>query len=164
MNLARSDYHIKKEKVIKTSDYSTVLDGKISKTKIRVRYPDTDKMGVVYHGKYLEYLDVARTEFFREAGFTYKELEDAGIGLVVVDVNMKFRQSAFYDEVILVECALEKIESATVFFRYKIFSNDKLLIEASIKLIAADLKIKKAVRIPENIYEGLKDYQVSLGE
>ena len=101
---------------IDKSDIITDFDGKTAKVKIRVRYPDTDKMGVVYHAKYLEYLDAARTEFMRNIGFTYKELEDAGIGLVVVDVNMKFRMSAFYDDIIRVECIIEQVESATVTF------------------------------------------------
>jgi acyl-CoA thioester hydrolase len=118
-------------------------------------------MGVVYHGKYLEYLDVARTEFFREAGYSYKKLEDAGIGLVVTHVKMKFRMSAFYDEVITIECKLGKIESATVCFKYCIFSDDKLLVEATVKLIAADLIKKKAVRLPDNIFKGLKEYEMS---
>jgi len=157
-------FQIKKEVAINNSDYSTEFDGKTSRTKIRVRYPDTDKMGVVYHGKYLEYLDVARTEFFRETGFTYKELEDAGIGLVVVDVNMKFRMSAFYDDVISVECILDKVESATVNFKYKIFQGKSLLIEANVKLIAADLVKKHAVRIPENIQEGLQKHVFSVTE
>ena len=144
---------------IKKSDIKTDFDGRTAKVKIRVRYPDTDKMGVVYHAKYLEYLDAARTEFMRNIGFTYKELEDSGIGLVVVDVNMKFRMSAFYDDIIRVECIIEQVESATVTFGYRVYSDDKLLIVASVKLISADLVKKNAVRIPAKIYSALKKHK-----
>ena len=144
---------------IKKSDIETDFDGRTANVRIRVRYPDTDKMGIVYHAKYLEYLDAARTEFMRKIGFTYKELEDAGIGLVVVDVNMKFRMSAFYDDIINVECILEQVESATVTFGYKVFSGDKLLIEAKVKLISADLVKKTAVRIPRDIYSMLSKHK-----
>ncbi len=144
---------------IDKSDIVTDFDGRTAKVKIRVRYPDTDKMGVVYHAKYLEYLDAARTEFMRNIGFTYKELEDAGIGLVVVDVNMKFRMSAFYDDIICVECTIEQVESATVTFGYKVFSDDKLLIVAKVKLISADLVKKTAVRIPTKILAALTKHK-----
>ena len=71
----------------------TIIRGKRGISKIRVRYADTDRMGVVYHGKYLEYLEVGRTGLMRALGFPYSKIEEQGVGLAVVEAKVKFRSS-----------------------------------------------------------------------
>ena len=124
-------------------------------TSFRVRYADTDKMGVVYHGKYVEYLEVGRTEFMRALGFPYAKLEAEGIGLVIVEVRAKYRASAHYDELISVKCWAEKIKSASVTLAYQILKDDTLLIDASTTLVCVDMQTKKARKLPENLRQAL---------
>ena len=70
----------------------------------RVRYRECDRMGVVYHTHYLDYFEAARTEALRETGVTYRELEDSGIMMPVVDLSVKYRRPAHYDDLLAVEC------------------------------------------------------------
>ena len=69
-------------------------------TSIRVRYVDTDKMGVVYHGVYLSYFEVARTEMLRAAGIPYSRLEETGILMPVLEASARYLQPARYDDVL----------------------------------------------------------------
>jgi Thioesterase superfamily. len=70
--------------------------------KIRVRYGETDKMGIVYYANYLNWFEIGRTEFFRSLGMTYKELEDNKIMLPVIETNCKYIWSAEYDDIIII--------------------------------------------------------------
>jgi acyl-CoA thioester hydrolase len=69
-----------------------------SELKIRVRYSETDKMGYLHHANYLNYFEVGRTDFLRNKGLTYKEMEEDGILLPVVSVNINYKNPAYYDE------------------------------------------------------------------
>ena len=78
-----------------------------SKT-IRVRYNETDQMGVVYHGNYASYFEVARTEWLRNLGVTYKEMEENGTMLPVISLSFKFLKSAMYDDLLTISVSLRK--------------------------------------------------------
>lgn len=67
-------------------------------TRVRVRYADTDQMGVVYYANYLIWFEVARTEWLREAGWTYRDMEEQGIALPVIESHCEYRQPARYDD------------------------------------------------------------------
>ena len=67
-------------------------------TSLRVRYAETDQMGVVYHANYLAWCEVGRTEYVRAAGMTYREMERAGVGLAVIDAQLRFHGGAAYDD------------------------------------------------------------------
>lgn len=126
---------------------------------IRVRYGETDQMGVVYHGNYATYCEVARVEFFREMGLPYKELEDSGIMLPVVELNTKFVKPAYYDEVLQIKTILPKIpRSVRLYFEYEI-RNDKgeLLTTANSTLAFVDMKTRRPVRCPEYMIKRLED-------
>ena len=73
-----------------------------SETTIRVRYAETDQMGVVYYGNYAQYFEVGRVEAIRQLGYSYKEMEDEGVAMPVVAMETKFLRSAFYDELLTV--------------------------------------------------------------
>ncbi|HEY0777531.1 MAG TPA: thioesterase family protein [Gemmatirosa sp.] len=109
-------------------------------TEFRVRYAETDQMGVVYHANYLVWCEVGRTEFVRAAGMTYREMERRGVGLAVSDAALRFHGSATYDDRILVETRLTDVRSRALTFEYTILNADTRarLVSASTRLIAVD--------------------------
>src|SRR5262249_57312306 len=88
----------------------------VSEIQVRVNYSETDQMGVVYHARYLVWLDMARTEHLREAGFSYKELEDQGIRLVVTDLKIRYAGPARYDDLVRIRCRVREVASRKVVF------------------------------------------------
>jgi acyl-CoA thioester hydrolase len=76
----------------------------VSEIRVRVNYSETDQMGVVYHARYLVWLDIARTEHLRRSGMSYRELEEAGLRLAVGEVAIRYRRPARYDDEVRVRC------------------------------------------------------------
>ncbi|MBI3267426.1 MAG: acyl-CoA thioesterase [Planctomycetes bacterium] len=107
---------------------------------LRVRYGETDAMGVVYHPNFLVYFEQGRTEFLRRRGFAYRELERAGALLVVVECGCRYRASARYDDVLRVKTWLEQVTRVRVGFRYEVVreSDGLLLAEGFTKLACVD--------------------------
>lgn len=99
-------------------------------SKLRVRYAETDSMGIVYHANYLIWMEVGRTDYFRQLGFTYKQLErDYNIHTPVVELNCRYHAPAFYDDDISVQTVLSTANRRLLRFTYKIFrSSDSLLL------------------------------------
>lgn len=89
-------------------------------TELRVRYAETDQMGVVYHANYLIWCEAGRTELMRAAGMPYAQIERDGVALAVVDVTMRCHAPARYDEMIRVETSLAEVKSRTLTFDYVI--------------------------------------------
>ena len=83
----------------------------ISETSVRVNYSETDQMGVVYHARYLVWLDVARCEHLRLSGMSYRELEQAGLRLAVSELAIRYRQPARYDDLIRIRCWIREVAS-----------------------------------------------------
>src|SRR4051794_7094372 len=83
----------------------------ISEIVVRVNYSETDQMGVVYHARYLVWLDIARTEHLRLSGMSYRELEAAGLRLAVSEVAIRYRQPARYDDLIRIRCWIREVAS-----------------------------------------------------
>ena len=81
----------------------------IHEIQLRVRYAETDKMGVVYHGNYAQYFEVARVEMLRSLGVSYSSMEDSGIMLPVVNLNIDFRKPALYDELLTIKTTLKDL-------------------------------------------------------
>ncbi len=125
----------------------------IKTVSIRVRYGETDQMGVVYHGNYATYCEVARVEFFRQIGLPYKDLEDNGIMLPVFELNLKYHKPAFYDELLEIETTLVEIPKAVKLkFDYKIYNSKKELITTAYSVLAfVDKETKKPVRCPQEM-------------
>lgn len=132
----------------------------INKISFRVRYGETDQMGVVYHGNYPQYLEIGRVEWLRGMGISYKKLEESGIILPVISLNINFKKSALYDDLITVETILKKTPSVKIEFDYKIFNeNNDVLIEANTVLAFIDSNKNKPIKCPEFLLkkiEGLK--------
>ena len=109
-------------------------------TELRVRYAETDRMGVVYHANYLAWCEVGRTEFVRDAGMSYRAMEEAGVGLAVIDAALRFHAAATYDVVVRIETRLSEVRSRTVTFEYLISNaaNGRRLVSASTRLASVD--------------------------
>ena len=80
-----------------------------SETKVRVRYAETDAMGVVYHGNYAPYFEVARVESIRQLGFSYKDMESAGVIMPVIEWHAKFLRPAHYDDLLTIKTILKEL-------------------------------------------------------
>jgi acyl-CoA thioester hydrolase len=110
--------------------------------RFRVRYAETDQMGVVYHANYLVWCEIGRTELMRGFGFAYADVEAAGIRLAVAEAGVRYGQAARYDDAILVRTRIAAAQSRTITFAYRIFRDDDatpvLLATATTKLIAID--------------------------
>jgi len=92
---------------------------------IRVRYAETDQMGVAYYANYLVWFEVGRSEFCRERGFRYGDLEALGYKLVVIDVHCRYRSSARYDETVIVRTRLKDANKRMITFGYQILLKDQ---------------------------------------
>ena len=88
--------------------------------EFRVRYPETDQMGVVYHANYLHWCDIGRTEYLRARGATYADLERNGMLLAVAEATLRYHASARYDQMIRVETTLREVRSRALTFDYEI--------------------------------------------
>ncbi|HEY4649688.1 MAG TPA: thioesterase family protein [Gemmatimonadales bacterium] len=129
----------------------------VSETRLRVNYSETDQMGVVYHARYLVWLDVARCEHLRLSGMSYRELEQAGLRLAVSELAIRYRQPARYDDLIRIRCWIREVASRRVDFGYAVeHAEDKrLLATASTRLIALDVAMALA-RLPEQVRQVLR--------
>ena len=125
---------------------------------IRVRYNETDRMGIVHHSNYVYYYEMARTEFMRRLGVSYREMEERGVYLVVREVYTKYLAPAYYDEILHVTVRLESLPMVKVTFHYEI-RNDKgeLLNTGSTVLASVDAKTRRPVRCPEWFMELLAE-------
>jgi acyl-CoA thioester hydrolase len=129
----------------------------VSEIRVRVNYSETDQMGVVYHARYLVWLDVARTEHLRLSGMSYRELEAAGTRLVVAEVAVRYRQSARFDDPIRVRCWVRDLASRRVEFGYAVEHADdgRLLATAVTALFALDGAMRPA-RLPAAVRQVLR--------
>lgn len=99
------------------------------RTSVRVRYAETDQMGVVYHSNYIVWFEVGRAEFLRSFGLAYTNFEKEGLGVVVVEVNCRYRRPANYDDLLWIETSLVDISPRKLTFNYKVLREDTLLAE-----------------------------------
>ncbi|MBT8257924.1 MAG: acyl-CoA thioesterase [Bacteroidia bacterium] len=128
-----------------------------NKIQIRVRYGETDQMGVVYHGNYVQYLEMGRIEWLRQFGISYKKMEENGIKLPVISIGVNYKKSAAYDDLITVVTRLKKTPSVKIEFEYEIL-NDKgdLLTEAETTLAFIDMHTNKPIRCPQYLLDQLE--------
>lgn len=117
----------------------------------RVIYGDTDCGGVMYYANYLRLFEMGRTEFIRACGLSYREIEEElGVILPVVEVSVRYKASARYDDLLRIKTTLLEAKSFKILFNYQIFREDTLLVEGSTLHVAIN-KEGKIVRIPEKI-------------
>lgn len=123
--------------------------------KIRTYYYDTDHMGVVYHANYLKWMEIARTEYFRDI-LPYKEIEDMGIMMPVKSLNIEYINSVKYDQDIEIIIELKEIDSIKVRFFYEIYDENNVLKATAETLNVMVDKSGKLKRLPKDILAILK--------
>jgi len=93
--------------------------------RLRVRYAETDQMGVVYHANYIVWMEVGRVEYFRSTGLRYRDIEKDGVLLMVAEVHCRFRAPAHYDEEVTVRTSLREADARLVRFDYELLGEDR---------------------------------------
>ena len=134
---------------------------RLVETPVRVRYAETDRMGIVYHAHYIVWFEIGRTDFCRAAGMPYRALEDSGLWILVIGVDCKYRGSARYDDALRVRTELPQLASRGLSFRYEIVDeNDRLLAEGSTRHVFADSQGRPR-RAPEDVLRRLDEFRSS---
>ncbi len=130
------------------------------KSEIRVRYAETDQMGYVYYGKYAEYLEVARVEWIRSLGYSYKELEENfNVMLPVYELNIKYKNPALYDDVLTLETIVAKEPTIRVDFQHEIFNQNNLkILDATVTLVFVNKLTRKPCKAPSFFIDAYKKY------
>lgn len=116
--------------------------------EIRVRYQETDAMGVLHHANYLTYFEMGRTELLRTTGFDYRKVEESGIFMVIVEIGCRYRRPARYDDVLRLRTMLKRVTAAKIQHEYQLFRNDELLAEAHSTLACVD-RDGRLQRVPD---------------
>jgi acyl-CoA thioester hydrolase len=123
---------------------------------VRVRYSETDQMGVVYHGNYAQYFEMGRVEWLRNLGVSYKWMEDNGIMLPVVSLQINYKKPAYYDDRITVKTVFKRQTSVKIEFDYEIYNEkQELLTTASTMLVFVDMKTKRPTIPPAYVSDKL---------
>lgn len=126
-------------------------------TKIRVEYHHTDQMGIVHHSNYVKFFEVARTEWLRAMGITYAEMERRGVMMPIVDVAVKYRNPALYDELISVTAFVDEAPMARMTFRYEVRGeDDREIATGSTTLGFIDSQTRRPQRAPQWLLEVIK--------
>jgi len=129
----------------------------IGETKVRVRYVETDKMGVVYHANFIVWFEVGRVELLRQLGFRYRDLErEYDCHIAVVDVRCRYKSPAFYDDELTIRTHLRNIRGALLHFGYEVLRADEILAEGETTHIVVNSKFEKTSLPPHYLarFEG----------
>jgi acyl-CoA thioester hydrolase len=129
---------------------------KKSLSSFKVRYAETDQMGVVHHANYALYLEAARLDWLNQFGISYKKMEEEGIFLPVYELSSKYIKSAFFDDEITVETSLREKPGVKIIFDYVIYNNlQEIIHEANITLVFMDAKSKRPIKCPGAILKAM---------
>jgi acyl-CoA thioester hydrolase len=133
----------------------------ITETKIRVRYGETDQMGVVYHGNYALYFEEARTEALRDIDITYKSLETEGVMMPVVSLHCDYKRPAKYDDLLTIRTTMKELPTAKIVLGYEVFNEaQQLLCTGSSTLVFVDMTTGRPTRCPEHLYQKFSTFFV----
>lgn len=128
-----------------------------SETELRVRYGETDRMGYAYYGNYAEYIEVGRVEALRELGFSYRELEDSGVLLPVMEYWSKFIRPALYDDLLTVRTMIEEVPETRFPFDYEVLNEQgELLTKAHTTLVFVDKESGRPCQCPSDLQASIK--------
>lgn len=123
----------------------------------RIRYGETDQMGVVYHGNYAQFLEMGRISWLRALDLSYKEMEANGVILPVVSLEMKFIKPALFDDLVTVKTVLKKLPMVRIEFDYELTNqNGEILLIANTVLAFMDSSKKRSIKCPAYILKKLK--------
>ena len=132
----------------------------VHQTQCRVLYGDTDAAGVVYYANYLRYFEKGRTEYMRDLVLTYREIEDLGLLLPVIECYSRYKAPASYDDLLTIETSLSELKNVSCRFNYRIYKNGP---DNSLTLLAKGHTVHASVnregrltRLPAHVLEKLK--------
>jgi acyl-CoA thioester hydrolase len=137
-------------------------DTPVNETRLRVRYAETDQMGVVYHSNHLIWFEVGRVEFMRQMGFSYREMErDDGRFIAVAEATCRYRAPVFYDEEVVVRTRLKAVRKSVIVFSYELTraGSGALLAEGETTHVVTDSQMKVASLPPKY----LKVFRAAVG-
>ena len=128
-------------------------------TQTRVRYKDTDQMGIMHHSNYVVLYETARTEWLREMGLTYAEIERRGIMSPIIEVHTKFLYPAFYDEMLTIKVSMQEMPAARLIIDSEVYNEAGKLINAgSVTLGFMHASTRRPCRAPEWFVQAIEDY------
>jgi len=126
---------------------------------LRVRYAETDKMGYCYYGNYAQYFEVGRVESLRSLGFSYKELEDEGVMLPVLDYQIKYFKPAYYDDLLTIRVIISKTPGTRLYFEYETYNEKgEQLNAASTTLVFVDVATGKPTKPPKVMVDAITKF------
>lgn len=133
-----------------------------TQTRIRVRYAETDQMGVVYHSNYFQYFEVARAESIRDLGFTYADMERMGVIMPVVEVKCKYIRPALYDQLLTITCEVNQLpHDHKILFHSNVFNEkNELLASGQVLLYFMEATTMKKTKMPEALLAKIKPFFV----
>lgn len=132
---------------------------KTSETRVRVRYKETDQMGIAHHANYAVWFEVARTDLCRNAGFSYREIEQRGMILVVTEIGCSYRAPYRYDDVVVIDTAISRAASRSLTFQYRLSRDSgNLCAEGFSRHIWLDEKTRSPVLAPRDIMEMFRPF------
>ena len=131
-----------------------------AETTVRVRYAETDKMNVVYHGNYAQYFEVGRVEAMRALGYSYKEMEADGVIMPVVELSCKYLRPAVYDDLLTIKTMLKELTTNhKITFQQEVFNEQgKLLAAAQVVLYFMDAATMTRTNMPAKLGDELKSF------
>ncbi len=131
-----------------------------SEVQVRVRYAETDQMGYVYYGNYAAYYEVARTEVFRNLGIAYKELEETGTMMPVLELKCKYFRPAKYDDLLTIKLLLKhKPKGSRILIEYEVYNEDRVKLNVGeTTMVFVDMKSGRPTAVPDLIHQKLDTY------
>jgi len=126
------------------------IELKVHETHIRARYQETDSMGVVYYANYFTWFEIARSEYFRSLGISYRELEHRGIFMMVASASCEYKAPSRYDDVIRIQAWAPEVRNTSMKFGYKLYVGERLIATGESSHVFTD-RSHKPVRVPQEV-------------
>lgn len=132
-----------------------------TETTLRVRYGETDQMGFVYYGVYAQYYEVGRVEAMRSLGFSYREMEESGVLMPVINLTINYKKPALYDDEVRIVTTVREMPGVRITFHYECFNQkNELLNNGSVTLVFIDKAKNKPMQPPQWFMDGfMKKFQ-----
>ena len=132
----------------------------VHQTQVKVRYAETDQMGVAYHGNYAQYYEIARTECFEAcAGMTYAAMEADGVMLPILELQSKYIKPALYNQILTIKCTVNELPSVRLKLDYEIYNEANELINVGkTTLVFVDKHSRRPCAPPENFMQNVRQY------
>ena len=128
-----------------------------TETTLRVRYGETDQMGFVYYGVYAQYYEVGRVEAMRSLGFSYREMEESGVLMPVINLTINYKKPALYDDEVRIVTTVKEMPGVRITFHYECFNQkNELLNTGAVTLVFIDKSKNKPMQPPQWFMDGFK--------